>query len=90
VKVGHRDVFKLDAIQARLVEPLEAGSQVELAAAVADAVAKHAQTLSSRTLLFVFGDHGFALDRHGAAQTGGASPEEVLVPAFAYLVGAVH
>jgi hypothetical protein len=43
----------------------------------------------------VFGDHGFKLDPLDAdsttsAKSGGASPEEVLVPAFAWLVGGVH
>jgi hypothetical protein len=90
VKVGHRDVYKLDAIQARLAEPLEPAAQADLVLGVADAIARHAQTLSSRTLLLVFGDHGFTLDRAGSAKAGGASPEEVLVPAFAYVVGAVH
>jgi hypothetical protein len=90
VKVGHRDLYKLDVIQARIAEPLDAGSHVALANDVAGAIARHAETLSSRTLLFVFGDHGFVTDRAGATSTGGASPEEVLVPAFAYLVGAVH
>jgi hypothetical protein len=100
VKVGHRDVFKIDAIQAHLAEPLDADVPVpagarrdaidEVAAAVARAIARHAHTLSSRTLLFVFGDHGFTVDRAGAVAQGGATPEEVLVPAFAFLVGAVH
>jgi hypothetical protein len=53
-------------------------------------VARHAETLSPHTLLFVFGDHGFTVDRSGAAQQGGASPEEVLVGGFAVLVGDVH
>jgi hypothetical protein len=42
----------------------------------------------------IFGDHGFTLNQKGDGRTsvreGGASPEEVLVPAFAWLVGAVH
>jgi hypothetical protein len=42
----------------------------------------------------VFGDHGFLLDSleggTTAARSGGASPEEVLVPAFAWLIGNVH
>ena len=40
------------------------------------------------------GDHGFLIDSldsgTSAARHGGASPEEVLVPAFAWLVGNVH
>jgi hypothetical protein len=38
----------------------------------------------------VTGDHGFAVDRTGSAREGGATPEEVLVGAFALLVGDVH
>jgi hypothetical protein len=51
---------------------------------------RHAGSLAGRTLLFVFGDHGFTMDAGGVAKCGGASPEEVLVPAFALLVGDVH
>jgi len=61
-----------------------------LADTTADVVARHAETLAPRTLLFVFGDHGFVIDRNGAPLQGGASPEEVLVGAFALLVGDVH
>jgi hypothetical protein len=43
-----------------------------------------------RTLLLVTGDHGFTIDRGGSARQGGASPEEVLVGAFALLVGETH
>ena len=62
----------------------------EIAELASDAIVRHAQTLQPRTLLFVFGDHGFTFDRDGTARQGGASPEEVLVPAFALLVGDVH
>ena len=73
----------------------EAGERVlpllpTIAADVAAAIAKHAMTLAPRTLLFVFGDHGFTLGRDGAPMAGGASPEEVLVPAFAFLIGEAH
>jgi hypothetical protein len=61
---------------------------------IARAVVAHAQALPPRTLMFVFGDHGFRLDptasSTGPATQGGASPEEVLVPAFAWLVGGLH
>jgi hypothetical protein len=40
--------------------------------------------------LFIVGDHGFGVDRRGEVVTGGASPEEVLVPAFAWLLGELH
>jgi len=92
VKIGSRDVYKLDLCDVRV---REAGERVlpllpTIAADVAAAIAKHAMTLAPRTLLFVFGDHGFTLGRDGAPMAGGASPEEVLVPAFAFLIGEAH
>ena len=67
---------------------------IELADETAMALAQHFERLAPRTLAFVFGDHGFELDAlddgTSAARQGGASPEEVLVPAFAWLVGSVH
>jgi hypothetical protein len=92
VKVGSRDLYKLDLVEARVrelgVDLL--GALGEIAETAAEAIAKHAQTLQPRTLVFVFGDHGFTFDRDGTARQGGASPEEVLVPAFAFLTGDVH
>jgi hypothetical protein len=39
----------------------------------------------------VFGDHGFRVEGgEGPAHQGGARPEEVLVPAYAWLLGQVH
>ncbi len=99
VKVGARDVLKLDLVEARLRDAgaLAAVRLDEVAEEVARAVAKCALSLPPRTLLFVFGDHGFLLDepeargeRAEGAWQGGASPEEVLVPGFAYLTGGVH
>jgi hypothetical protein len=92
VKIGSRDLYKLDAIEAKV---RDAGAQAlaalpQIAEGTAEVVARHAQTLKPRTLLFVFGDHGFTFDRGGIARQGGSSPEEVLVPAFAMLVGDVH
>lgn len=50
--------------------------------------------LPARTLAIVFGNHGFKLDamesRTTSGESGGTSPEEVLVPAFAWLLGGVH
>lgn len=94
VRVAGRDVFKLDAIEARLAEP--GLDHVALDAAcrrAADALAKHVAQRAERTLVVVFGDHGFKLDasqRPLTSSQGGASPEEVLVPAYAWLVGGVH
>ena len=96
VKTGHRDLFKLDLVEARLSDPgpreperLDALAD-ETAVAVADFLGKQ----PPRTLVLAFGDHGFCLDSrdHGTspARSGGASPEEVLVPALAWLVGGLH
>jgi hypothetical protein len=92
MRVGPREIHKLDVIESRLrsmrgrvVEQLP-----DLADAAAEAIARHAETLSPRTLLLVTGDHGFTIDRGGAVRQGGSSPEEVLVGAFAMLVGDVH
>jgi hypothetical protein len=92
LRVGPREVHKLDLVEARL-QSARGGvlrALPEIASACADVVARHASGLAPRTLLFVFGDHGFAIDRSGSACQGGASPDEVLVGAFALLVGDVH
>jgi hypothetical protein len=92
MRVGPREVHKLDLVEARL--QAARGQMLrelpEIADAAAEAIARHVETLAPRTLLFVFGDHGFTVDRNGGARQGGASPEEVLVGAFALLVGDVH
>ncbi|MGO9835378.1 MAG: hypothetical protein ACLP1X_14285 [Polyangiaceae bacterium] len=92
LRVGPRELHKLDVVQARLQGTREGTLDAlpALADTTADVIARHAETLSPRTLLFVFGDHGFVIDRNGAALQGGASPEEVLVGAFALLLGDVH
>jgi hypothetical protein len=92
VKVGSRDLYKLDVVEARVRDLGDRALPAlgEIADLAADAIVRHAQTLQPRTLLFVFGDHGFTFDREGTARQGGASPEEVLVPAFALLLGDVH
>jgi hypothetical protein len=69
----------------------------ELADTLAGSIARHAHGLVSgksplgprtpeRTLLYVFGDHGFVLHEDGRTQDGGATPEEVIVPYFAYVL----
>ena len=92
VKVGSRDLYKLDVVEARVRDLGDRALPAlpEIADLASDAIVRHAQTLQPRTLLFVFGDHGFTFDREGMARQGGASPEEVLVPAFALLIGDVH
>jgi hypothetical protein len=96
VKVGHRDLLKLDLVEARLMEPgdEEAARLDDLADELAEVLSAQLAKLPARTLAIVFGDHGFRLDALDSGTTsakgGGASPEEVLVPAFAWLVGGVH
>lgn len=96
IKAGHRELLKLDVVEARLSEPgpREAERLDALAGEVTEAVAELCEKLPPRTLLMVFGDHGFLLDPQGsgtgAARQGGARPEQVLVPAFAWLVGGVQ
>jgi hypothetical protein len=92
MRVGPRELHKLDLVEARL-ESARGGVQralPEMAERAAETIARHALALPPHTLLFVFGDHGFSIDRSGVARQGGASPEEVLVGAFALLVGDVH
>lgn len=97
-RVGQREVMKLDVVEARL---RAAGPGYdERLDAIADEVApillKFIGTLPARTLVFLFGDHGFRLPASldgrttGPATQGGVSPEEVLVPGQAWLVGGVH
>jgi hypothetical protein len=96
VKVGHRDLLKLDLVEARLMEPgdHEASRLDDLADELAEVLSAQLARLPARTLAIVFGDHGFKLDAMDSgttsARSGNASPEEVLVPAFAWLVGGVH
>jgi hypothetical protein len=96
IKIGPRDLMKLDVVEARLREagpPLR--ERLDLVAdEVTAAVARHAETLPERTLLVVFGDHGFLTEAastgSGPARFGGSSPEEVLMPGYAWLMGGVH
>jgi hypothetical protein len=96
IKVGGRDILKLDLVESRIREcgpPLSERLDA-IAEEVSASLSAHARNLAPRTLMFIFGDHGFRMDPSDegtrAATSGGASPEEVLVPAFAWLVGDVH
>ncbi|HEY5375747.1 MAG TPA: hypothetical protein VIK01_18840 [Polyangiaceae bacterium] len=99
IKAGHRELLKLDVVESRVSEPAD-GSETtrldDLADETARALGSYMKRLPARTLVMVFGDHGFVLDPRGErggttrARHGGASPEEVLVPAYAWLVGGVH
>ncbi|MEO6602607.1 MAG: hypothetical protein ABIQ16_22175 [Polyangiaceae bacterium] len=97
IKAGHRELLKLDVVESRLSEPsdgTETARLDDLADDTARALGSYMKRLPARTLVMVFGDHGFVLDPRGGGTTrarhGGASPEEVLVPAYAWLVGGVH
>ncbi|MES1173705.1 MAG: hypothetical protein ABUL62_05195 [Myxococcales bacterium] len=97
IKAGHRELLKLDVVESRVSDPSD-GAETErlddLADDTARALGSYMKRLPARTLVMVFGDHGFVLDPRGGGTTrarhGGASPEEVLVPAYAWLVGGVH
>ncbi|AUX47460.1 hypothetical protein SOCE26_089810 [Sorangium cellulosum] len=97
-RVGSRELMKLDLVEARLraAGPPFAERIEAIAEEVADVVARFMDSLPPRTLLLVFGDHGFRVtpmgdgSTTGPASQGGGSPEEVLVPAQAWLVGGVH
>jgi hypothetical protein len=100
LRVGSRELYKLDIVPSMLgafPDPASGSGPAhvvaalpDIAASVADALLKHIETLPPRTLLLVLGDHGFTIDRRGRVTHGGASPEEVLVPCLAYLVGDLH
>ncbi|WP_437712034.1 hypothetical protein WMF45_42025 [Sorangium sp. So ce448] len=97
-RVGSRELMKLDLVEARLraAGPPFAERIEAIAEEVADVIARFMASLPPRTLLLVFGDHGFRMapmgdgGATGPASQGGGSPEEVLVPAQAWLVGGVH
>jgi hypothetical protein len=91
VRVGSRDLYKLDLVETTLASAGDGALDAmdDLTEHTARAIAKHARVQSSRTLLFVFGDHGFRFDQ-GSAKHGGASPEEVIVSAHAFLIGDLH
>jgi hypothetical protein len=100
MRVGSRELYKLDVIPSMLAslddaasrkEPADVAAVLEDAAShVAVALHRHIETLAPRTLLLVLGDHGFCVDRRGRVTHGGAAPEEVIVPAYAFLVGDLH
>ena len=104
MRLGHRDVVKLDLLEGRLRDA--GGPERErldtLAGELVPIVCRYIESLPMRTLVVVAGDHGFAFedetrdDKPNPAATtpagkqGGASPEEVFVPFAAWLVGGVH
>ena len=104
MRLGHRDVVKLDLLEGRLRDA--GGPERErldsLAGELAPIVGRYVESLPIRTLVVVAGDHGFAFEDETrddkptpqattpAGKQGGASPEEVFVPFAAWLVGGVH
>lgn len=97
IRTGRLELFKIDVVEDALREAGEPMHErlPDIASRTAHAICEHLSKQAPRTLVVVFGDHGFLLDPSQAGTTaevrqGGASPEEVLVPAFAWLTGAVH
>ncbi len=100
LRVGSRELYKLDVVPSMLgalADPAISSGPAQLvealdgiASSVADSLVRHVATLPPRTLLLVLGDHGFCVDKRGHVADGGASPEEVLVPCFAYLTADLH
>jgi len=97
VRTGSLELLKLDVVADSLrhadvpvVERMDA-----IADDASEAIVAHMAKQPPRTMVVVFGDHGFSLDPAATGTTeevrqGGATPEEVLVPAFAWLTGQVH
>ncbi len=96
MRVAGREVCKLDLLRSRLTmlsgcDPAAIEEELaRIAGDMATTIARFARTLPPRTLLFVFGDHGFRVDPDGHIHEGGASPEEVLVPAFGVVLEPVN
>jgi hypothetical protein len=102
VRLGHRDLVKLDLLEGRLRDA-GAGENTRLDA-LADELtpllARYVGTCKPRAMVVIAGDHGFSFgdpdeQRDETAPTpparqGGGSPDEVFVPFQAWLVGGVH
>lgn len=93
LRIGTRELFRLDQISSDLGncgEPETARLQ-RLATTLADHVVPWMGEQPPETLIVIFGDHGFHWQTTesgtSAAQRGGALPEQVLVPASAWLLG---
>jgi hypothetical protein len=86
-RVGSREIYKLDSVAMRVLRG-NVDAQ-DLGEAVADAIGGFVDSKRREQphLLFVFGDHGYAL--RGEVPTEGSSlPEQVLVPSFGYVLPA--
>jgi hypothetical protein len=97
-RLGSRELMKLDLVEARLHSPGAAYDERldALADEVTDLVVMFMETLPPRTLVYLFGDHGFILGpavngwATGPSIQGGSAPEQVLVNGHAWLVDAVQ
>jgi len=93
LRLGSRELFRVDLLANDLAKPgeLEANRLERLAALLSDAIVPWMKTQPPDTLVLVFGDHGFywQAGEQGTspAQRGGALPEQVLVPASAWMLG---
>lgn len=96
LRLGGLQLYKLDVVQTDLLaQGLAEEQRLDVMAQnVAYPLKRLAATCAARTLMFVFGDHGFVLPKNGAATgpalAAGAKPEEVIVPGQAWIIGAVH
>lgn len=86
IRAGSRDLFKLDVVETRLRGQLAPSDIEEAAELAAHAVQRFMSELDpkKRHLVYVFGDHGFPFGGSSLDQKG-AFPEQVFVPAAAYL-----
>ncbi|MEY4544644.1 MAG: hypothetical protein RL685_839 [Pseudomonadota bacterium] len=93
LRVGSRDLCRLDCLASELARPGEPETHRldRLAQGLADVIVPWLKSLTPDTLVVVFGDHGFHWQANAlgtsTAQRGGALPEQVLVPASAWLLG---
>ena len=106
MRVGPRELHKLDYVASELAVARDRGPSPrskgalshdvthadfdQVAERTAEILAAHLRPLPPRTLVVIAGDHGFTIDRGGHVGYGGATPEEVLAPAFSFLVGELH
>jgi hypothetical protein len=89
---GNRELFRLDHVPGELARPgeTEPARLERIAVELADRVEPWMREQPPETLIVMFGDHGFHWQATphgtGAAQRGGALPEQVLVSASAWLL----
>jgi len=102
VRLGHRDLVKLDLLEGRLRDAgaAETTRLDALADEVVPILSRYVASSKPRAMVVIAGDHGFSFGDpdeprdEGAptppARQGGGSPDEVFVPFQAWLVGGVH